>query len=168
MAAPGGCNHVAPLALHAGGRRFESCTAHSRKPCGCGVFLWDGSAIGSRRPAALTLTRSLGASPCGSDSEHSPAPWLDDHGLHSPDLVDQFRPFDHHALVLPARRRTAWQQWQRSAFARVRRVVQSPSGFRSTTQVERTHPNGREPSPRVDKLGSLVRAQYRPSEKAPL
>jgi hypothetical protein len=38
----------------------------------------------------------------------------------------------------PARLGAAWQQWQRSTFARVRSSVHSPNRFRSTMRSERT------------------------------
>jgi len=36
---------------------------------------------------------------------------------------------------------TAWQEWQGSAFARVRSSVRSRQGFRPTMPSERTHAN---------------------------
>jgi hypothetical protein len=63
---------------------------------------------------------------------------------------------------------TSWQQWQRLTFAHVRRAVRATGRNGVAVRVERTRTNGRGRSPRIDKLGVTVRAQYRPPQKAPL
>jgi hypothetical protein len=62
----------------------------------------------------------------------------------------------------------AWLQWLRSLFVRVSRAPNTAGGFRITKRVRRTGAHGRERPPRIDKLGSLVRAQYRPFEPTEL
>jgi hypothetical protein len=53
----------------------------------------------------------------------------------------------------PKRSAAAWQQWQRSTFARVRSRVHRQDGFCSTMRPDRTSANRREPPLRIDKLG---------------
>jgi hypothetical protein len=62
----------------------------------------------------------------------------------------------------------AWQQWQRSAFVRVRSTVRPPRRIPATMPVERTRANGREPSPRFDKLGVTGSSPVPPITRKPL
>jgi hypothetical protein len=61
----------------------------------------------------------------------------------------------------------AWQQWQRSAFARVRSGVRSTTTFGLTKRFFRTGANARERPRRFDKLGVTGSSPVPPTSESP-